>query len=422
MASRFQMRRHPDPCGSFAGLILKAFTVLTLILPCSYSHGAPIKTSDGVSALHERLVEVTGPQDSVIIASSDNKNLIAVNADHMLIPASILKVLTSLAAIEILGEEFRFKTEFFRSAQGDLIIKGYGDPFLISEEIRSIAEKLRGFIENIQDIILDASYFSRPVIIPGRSNTPQPYDAPNGALCVNFNTVNFRREQGHWVSAEPQTPLLPFAIPRIESSGLKKGRITMASTENEGLRYAGELFKYFFTREGIKVNGGIRIGETPDGKDHLIFSHKSSLTVLQIAGELLEYSNNFIANQLLLAIGAKYYSAPSTLVNGISVLEEFCDNRLGIEDVRLAEGSGLSRDNRISARAMLTVLEHFSPYQRLLRSEGRQRYKTGTLWNVSTRAGYLDSRSGGVYRFVVMRNSKGKSAEEVTRIIERYLK
>ena len=109
-------------------------------------------------------------------------------------------------------------------------------------------------------------------------------------------------------------------------------------------------------------------------------------------------------------------------MKGVSVLEKFCTHRLGIEKFKLAEGSGLSRDNRISARSMVTVLEHFFPYRHLLKSDGRQQYKTGTLWKVSTRAGYLNSPSGEVYRFVVMRNSKGKSAGDVVRIIDQYLK
>ncbi|PQP32719.1 D-alanyl-D-alanine carboxypeptidase, partial [Desulfobacteraceae bacterium SEEP-SAG10] len=83
------------------------------------------------------------------------------------------------------------------------------------EIVNCLIPRLDTQLKNINDLVLDGSYFKDPVLIPGVASTYEPYDAPNGALCVNFNTVNFRRDKnGAYVSAETQTPLLPFVLSR----------------------------------------------------------------------------------------------------------------------------------------------------------------------------------------------------------------
>ena len=79
----------------------------------------------------------------VLLNDENGKSLISYNAEEMLVPASIIKVLTSYIAIDILGKDFSFKTEFYRDNDNNLLIKGWGDPYLISEEIEIIADKLK---------------------------------------------------------------------------------------------------------------------------------------------------------------------------------------------------------------------------------------------------------------------------------------
>jgi len=81
----------------------------------------------------------------------------------------------------------------------------------------------------------------------------------------------------------------------------------------------------------------------------------------------------------------------------------------------IVEGSGISRKNRVSADQMLRILDRFESHHTLLRRQGREYYKTGTLYGISTRAGYIESGSGGFYRYVVMMNSRGKSTRPVMR-------
>jgi len=373
-------------------------------------------------ALADQLSHLLGPNDAVGVIDPDGRQLVSINADRLLVPASILKTLTALAALHYLGREYRFSTDFFITPDNHLIIKGYGDPLLVSERFGDIAGHLATRITRIEGLILDDRYFSYPIVIPGRNNTLQPYDAPNGALCVNFNTVNFRQNSGHWESAEPQTPLLPFAIRKIRASGQKEGRITLAADRREILQYSGEMFLYFLGKAGIDIQEGIVWDAIQSGEKTLLWRYTAPNSLQDVVAALLEFSNNFIANQLMLAIGAARFGPPGTMEKGLQAVRSYYTTVLGAQTGHIAEASGLSRDNRISANTMLHILHHFQPYHGLMRREGRQWYKTGTLSGVSTRAGYLNSADGGHYRFVVMINTPGKRSDRVMRLLERTLK
>ena len=208
-------------------------------------------------------------------------------------------------------------------------------------------------------MILDTSYFADPLLIPGITSSLQPYDSPNGALCVNFNTVFFQKEKtGKFVSAEPQTPLLPYVLPKIKKSGLSQGRILLSSQDEECVIYAGHLFNYFLSENGVAGLGKIRVerptNPNPGWSTPIFQGFPCPLWWKQ----LLEYSNNFMANQLMLTLSAHRQSPPGTLDKGVTVLTEFAKNELGIENIKLAEGSGISRGNRITAQDMAKVLRH----------------------------------------------------------------
>lgn len=374
-------------------------------------------TAGADPGLNKRLAALLGHRDAVIVAGPTGRLLAEVHADQLLVPASILKVITALAALHHLGEDYRFPTDFFMDAQGRLVIKGYGDPLLVSERVEQAATRLSEHIDLVNGLVLDDTYFAHPIVIPGRGSSTRPYDAPNGALCVNFNTFFFERLDGRWASAEPQTPLLPFMIGPIEASGLSTGRITLAGNRDEMLRYTGELFHHFLTAAGIATVGAITPGRVDPQADTLVWRYLSNDPLTKLIADLLEYSNNYIANQLLLAMGARVHGAPATVAKGVEVLRSYYATELGITAGQLVEASGLSRQNRVSARTMLQVLERFLPYHALMRREGRQWYKTGTLHGISTRAGYL-SADDGMYHFVVMLNTPGKTTDRIMRMIE----
>lgn len=231
--------------------------------------------------------------DSVLVVDQQDRVVYSKNADKKLIPASTLKILTSLVAIHYMGSNFRYETEFYIDQYVNLKIKGYGDPLLISEIIAKIAENLKRPIQEnskkINNIVLDDSYFKDPVIIPGiLPNSSEPYDAPNGALCANFNSVYFTRaNDGNYISAEQQTPLLPFVLSRIKASSLDTGRIILSLGQDEATLYTGHLFRYFLQEQGIEVSGRIETGIVQKKKDRLIYTYVSEFSMEEIIKRLL---------------------------------------------------------------------------------------------------------------------------------------
>jgi len=361
-------------------------------------------------------------QDAVLLASTDGEVIFSINAEKELIPASTLKLLTSLVAIHYLGEEYRFLTDFYIDADSNLIIKGYGDPFLVSEEIRKIAATIKTQIPSINHIVLDDTFFKKPLPIPGAvKGSLQPYDSPNGALCVNFNTVNFKIENKTIISAEPQTPIVDISRQKIKASNLKSGRILLTHNGDEITRYAGQIFQYFLQTEGIDVREDIRIDKVDPLTAKLIYRHVSPYNLTDIITRLLEYSNNFIANQLLLTTGARVFGAPADMDKGIKAAKKYIAEQFDLKDVALVEGSGVSRNNRLTAHIFLKILSKFKPYHSLMKHKDDEYYKTGTLNGVNTRAGYIVSQKGELYPFVVFINTPEKTTAPVMKALKKLI-
>jgi len=223
------------------------------------------------------------------------------------------------------------------------------------------------------------------------------------------NGIHFKYHQGRYTSAEPQTPLVPFVLDKIRSSGLKQERITFSQEQDDIPLYVGHLLRYFLEQKGLLVKGRIRTGSVQPDQDKLVYRYQSRFDLEQVIARMLEYSNNFIANQLLIAAGARAYPTPGTLQKGVQAAKNYARQELAIESLQIVEGSGISRKNRVSAAELDRILEKFQPHHNLMRHEDRLFYKTGTLHGINTRVGYIEKHGGGLYRFVVMVNTPGQS-------------
>jgi len=380
----------------------------------------PSAAADG----SEKVTSLIGPNDSLLVADSESRIIISKNEHKKLVPASILKLLTSLGAFHYLGPDFRYTTEFYLDKHSNLKIKGFGDPLLISEIVNEISDRLSELIGSaiaINDLVVDDSHFNQPLTIPGISSSSQPYDAPNGALCVNFNTVFFRRTRSGYISAETQTPLLPYAAKKIRARSLKNGRFVLSHLGNENTIYAGKLFQYFLKQHGIQFSGTVAAGRVNETEDKLIYRYVSKFSLEQIISKLLEHSNNFTTNQLFITSGIEALGPPGNLDKGVAAALDYSAKVLQVKNMSIVEGSGISRQNRVSAHHMLRVLDEFEPHHQLMRKRGREYYKTGTLQGVSTRTGYIADKNGGLYRYVVMINTPGKSTKPIMRKLLRIL-
>jgi D-alanyl-D-alanine carboxypeptidase/D-alanyl-D-alanine-endopeptidase (penicillin-binding protein 4) len=120
-------------------------------------------------------------------------------------------------------------------------------------------------------------------------------------------------------------------------------------------------------------------------------------------------------------MGAHQYGAPGTLDKGVQAVQAYARSDLGLDKVVIAEGSGISRANRITARDMLTVLTAFEPHHGLMKKKDRLFFKTGHLKGIRTQVGFYRDPERGRYPYVILLNTPGKSMHPVTRELVRTL-
>jgi D-alanyl-D-alanine carboxypeptidase/D-alanyl-D-alanine-endopeptidase (penicillin-binding protein 4) len=363
------------------------------------------------------LAEFTS-EDGALVADNEGRTLFAKNPTQDLIPASTLKLLTAVSAIHYLGIGFRFRTEFYLDRDENLKVKGYGDPLLLSEVWQDLAQSLSLQIQSFNDLILDPTYFASNIRIPGRRHSTNPYDAPVGALCANFNTIHFKRtETGAIVSAESQTPMTPFAKAKVLSLGLSQGRYTFTHDRQEAARYAGDLLIHFLAERGVVCKGEMALGRVAP-EDTLIYTHRSPFTLDRCIAKMMEFSNNFMANQIFISLGAHCYGPPGTLHKGVQAVTRYGAEDLNLHALQVVEGSGISRDNRLSARDMVNILTALAPYRHLLKRDGNIYYKTGSLRGVRTRAGYIETGKFPL-SFAVFLNGKLQDIDALVECLSR---
>ena len=374
---------------------LTAFACAMLLLPAPALAGAKEK----IAAL--------APSGVVLAIDEEGKELVAQNADKSFVPASVTKIVTAWLAMEVLGGDYRFETKFYLDDKRVLYIRGGGDPFLVSEELAKLAPELVASIgkEPLTGIVLDASYYPSDLRIPGIEDTTESYDALNSALAVNFNTIAAMRKGKTVRSAEEQTPITPLAISEFQARGPKgSGRISLSKDPAVSLKYAGELIAAFIERAGGSVKGKITTGTVPEGLKP-VYVHKSR-PLSEILVQLLIASNNYIANQVFLEIGGTL-GGPVSLEKSLKVANAMLAANGLAEDIHIEEGSGISRNNRFTARGLAHVLDLFAPHADLLHGHDGGLNKTGTMSGVSTLAGYADTKSHGRVRFVISLKANG---------------
>jgi len=166
----------------------------------------------------------------------------------------------------------------------------------------------------------------------------------------------------------------------------------------------GELLAAFLTDAGIPVGGTIEIAPVP-GQLPRFHRHLSSKSQSEVLRGMLEFSTNFIANQLFLVMGAQAFGAPATVAKSQRAFSDCLQSTIGWQDFILIEGAGLSRQNKVTAQQMMALLRHFQKHRELLPLEKKYFHaKTGTLRGVNTLVGYFDLDDGRTVRFVILIN------------------
>lgn len=384
-------------------------------------------------------------------------------------PASAMKLLTTLAALEILGPAYTWRTEAWVDGpivdgrlQGNLYLKGYGDPYLVIEQFWRFVRAIRqSGIQTIGgDVVFDQEYFLPATVDPAEfdGRPTRAYNAQPSALLVNFQAVNLRflPEPGLGklaIVAEPRPASLHVDNRvklvheacrgwsrqlgmRVEQGEqhdtvVLTGSYPVACGANEMFRVLSQQQRYLsgvFKTLWAELGGGLE-GEARHGmvnpSARLLYTH-SSPALGEIVRYINKFSNNVMTGQLLLTLGAERQGAPGTPSKGIATLHAWLSERdLEFPELVLDNGAGLSRSERISARHLAKIVQAGldSPYMpEFLASlplmgmdgtlqrrsgglSGRARLKTGSLDDVRSRAGIVTDRHGRQYILVALHNA-----------------
>ncbi len=367
----------------------------------------------------------------LLVLDSEQTPVYAKNAQQHFIPASTTKLITALLALQHWGEDYQFKTEFyltdrggdkFKTANPTLLVKGFGDPFLVSEELALITKQLANRLkqQNIQvlsGVMLDTYYYQGGVKFSGAGQSDNPYDAVSSALAINFNTVYLQQTATGIESAEPQTPITPTALTFAQNTEMftpqerplktVKKRVNLGQDERVGQRYFAELLMAFLQQEGIAVANDVRWLSVQNVQSPvLLYQHRNQRTLAEVVAPMMQYSTNFVANQLALNLSREQFKTPANAEQVAKMYQQRLTTLFGWQDFTIEEGAGLSRQNRLSPQQLIDVLEAFQPWRHLLPEIEPNVYaKSGTLLGVSTLAGYLHKEKHW-FPFALMINQK----------------
>jgi D-alanyl-D-alanine carboxypeptidase/D-alanyl-D-alanine-endopeptidase (penicillin-binding protein 4) len=389
--------------------------------------------------------------------------LLSSHAGTPMNPASVMKLVTTFAGLELLGPTFQWKTEVYRETQGNRIfIRGYGDPKLNLESFWMMLRALRarGVHEIGGDIVLDRSYFG-PVdeeLIDDEAF--RPYNVVPDALLVNFRSLHFDfipdgPEGAVTVLAQPALPGLQIvnglkraggACPRGRafrdlvqaefrsrpplasftgrypaSCGERSMDVALYQPED----YVAAMIGQLWAELGGTWKGKVREGTVPPGA-RLVYVHASE-PLARAVRDINKFSNNVMARQLFLTLGAELGGPPArTQTASAAVRLWLAGKGIGAPGLALDNGSGLSREGRISAATLAALLQAAwrSPVMpELLASlpvvadegsmfnglqgegvAGNAHVKTGLLNDVLSMAGFVLDRSGRRYVVVMFIN------------------
>jgi len=386
--------------------------------------------------------------------------VVAFGADRALNPASVMKLVTTYAGLDLLGPAYVWNTEVYGSVapvqdvlDGDLIIKGNGDPKLTIENFWLLLRSLRarGVRDIRGDLVLDRSLFSAADYDPARfdEQPTRPYNTGPDALLINFKAIavyfvpepEARRVRlviepplpavqvtnnltltdgacGDWLGRMKADALTSADTARVVFSGSYArdcGERARSYSVLGHRQYAGALFTLLWRELGGTFSGTVRDGETPPMARLLASTRSQALA--EVVRDINKYSNNVMARQLFLSVGIVGNGRPGTMDKSNNIIKQWLKGRgLDFPELVMENGSGLSRIERISARNLGRMLldAYSSPAmpdlmaslplaavdgtmrKRLSGADiaGQAHIKTGSLTGVRSIGGYVLDRRG----------------------------
>lgn len=383
-------------------------------------------------------------------------------------PASTMKLVTTNAALDLLGPIFTWKTQAYANGvlsgdvlQGDLIIKGSGDPKLVTENFWMFLRQIRakGIREIRGNLVLDRSAFEEAPYDPAKFDDEaiKPYNAGPDALLLNYQALRFRfmpNEMSGTVTVMLDPPAGYTVTPPtlsgeecedwqsrlgavLEPGGVSFKGMYPASCGDRiwdmhpyqltHTQYFAAVFRQMWSDLGGSLKGEVSPGVTPDSAR--LVAEWESATLPEVIRDINKYSNNVMARQLLLTLAANVLKRPATPERGALVIRGWLEEKgIAAPELVVENGSGLSRNERISVQTMgrMLIAAYRSPvmpefissmplvgYDGTMRSRlkdrsvaGNAHIKSGRLEGVRAVAGYVLAASGKRYAVVCIINHR----------------
>lgn len=444
-------------------VVLFLITVLNLSPVLAKAAAAASKKQNNSQASAILKKYKINPADVSIQIYNAHNEILTLNEKSKKIPASISKLLTSLAVLKRFPAGHKFYTRLFYDGK-NLYLKGGGDPSFVSESMWFLVNEFtRAGVKDIKgDIIVDDSLFDEVRYDESRESTrvDRAYDSPVGAMSFNWNAVNIFVKpsslgQKARVVVDPDNSYFDLVNNTTTVASPKKDLVATISNENRLITvsgdvaqnapekgifksienpsvWSGENLKFFLAQRNIKLSGKVKTGLVP--ADAELVATSESKNMAHIMADMNKFSNNYVAEMLTKGISALETDKKASLSRGVEIIrEELKKIGLSESEVIVKNPSGLTRDNSFSAFAMNKVLleikDDFSVYSTLVESlpiagidgtlkrrfkntkgEGWVRAKTGYLSGVVTLAGYAGRRNGDVLTFSFLYNGPREEA------------
>lgn len=433
-----------------------------MLIACA-CHAQPLPAPVEAALARARL-----PRDALAVVVVDAEGRaparLSHRADAAINPASIAKLTTTFAALELLGPAYTWKTPVYvdgpvqnGTLQGNLYVQGQGDPKLVAERLWLLLRRVQGLgIRTIAgDIVLDHGAFDVPPQDPGAFDGEplRPYNASPDALLVNFKSVLMtftpagsrallhvepplagvqfpadvaiaRNGCGDWRGALRADFVNPARVRFAGDYGAACGERQWPVAYTDPASYAARAVAGMWQQLGGTVQGRVRDGRVPAG---LVPAFEmSSPPLAEVIRDINKYSNNVMAQQVFLTIGLQR-GAPATLEAARDAVGAWWRERIGGEPPAMRNGSGLARDERITAAQLARLLQAAwgSPLMpefvaslplagvdgTLRRSASRGAHlKTGSLRDVQGVAGYVEGAGGRRWVLVAIANHPDAAA------------
>jgi len=381
------------------------------------------------------------------------KKAFELNPHTPMTPASIQKIVTMLPSIDTLGEGYEFKTQLYKNGENNLYIKLGADPYFTSADLKGMIRTLANYKIStvktfyIDDSILDSNEWGEgwqwdddlSPLIPKFGS----YNMDKNLIKINFcptvtgapaeittevfyptafvnNVVTGEKTD---IKLERKNYISPDVI---NADGTISGDFSMQIPVNYPRRYFILRLEEILRNQKISYYGDYNRLKLPKNT-WLISESKHPLST--ITDEILKKSNNMMAETVFKVAGGKYAQETGSTEAAVEMLNNYYKNQgLNTDKIKIVDGSGVSKNNLLTADFMTNVLlkasnstlkAHMaSPGEgtltdRMLYFKDNLKAKTGTLTNTSSIAGYLTAKSGKTYAFCILTNDpKSKSADK----------